>query len=505
MHTSHSVRLSWILGALLLMAGAGLTSAQTSLPSDVAMTCPVSEEMFRDWFFGSVVKNGSVKAADSVNFPKQNTTCMFYQWGAQMFLWLTSPVDDGLVLDGPAFFTVLPPNAQGKRLLVSNDESRTLKVALRSGKPDTVGEIGQAGGGGVLMSQGESLVYYGLHVNNIFAYFLTGQKEDFFAMTKYPYNDRQLKAVEVYTGARFEDVFLYSPKALVMELKTSWVKASTLKNPEDFIRIKGEIPTYKPAQGKETTLWKRQQATEVTELALVGLHIVGTVQNHPEFVWATFEHLSNVPDASYWYNTAGGKSKTFAFSSKGTYTFAQSGVSVQEANTKCMKENRDGDIVAVEKSGTLACANGISPSSTVRVNPWGSPGEKASAENNTLLISNNRSVINQLPEGDVRKNYIQVGGTWTAGRTDGDLAPIPDTDGYKESVNLRGSPLLANSTMETYTQDLNCFDCHFQSAKAPDSFKVVDYSALSHIYEEIVPLIPDDSERQKQEAAPRNE
>ena len=31
-------------------------------------------------------------------------------------------------------------------------------------------------------------------------------------------------------------------------------------------------------------------------MALVGLHVVGVVQGHPEFVWATFEHDKNAPD-----------------------------------------------------------------------------------------------------------------------------------------------------------------------------------------------------------------
>jgi hypothetical protein len=28
---------------------------------------------------------------------------------------------------------------------------------------------------------------------------------------------------------------------------------------------------------------------------LVGLHVVLTVKDHPEFVWATFEHVRNAP------------------------------------------------------------------------------------------------------------------------------------------------------------------------------------------------------------------
>lgn len=31
-------------------------------------------------------------------------------------------------------------------------------------------------------------------------------------------------------------------------------------------------------------------------VALVGLHVVGTTINHPEFLWATFEHKLNSPE-----------------------------------------------------------------------------------------------------------------------------------------------------------------------------------------------------------------
>ena len=39
----------------------------------------------------------------------------------------------------------------------------------------------------------------------------------------------------------------------------------------------------------------RTKAESVT-VALIGLHVVGVVEDHPEFVWATFEHEDNAPD-----------------------------------------------------------------------------------------------------------------------------------------------------------------------------------------------------------------
>ncbi len=182
--------------------------------------------------------------ADSVDFPTQNTVCDFYKWATRTFLWLTSPRGDGFVLDGPAIFTVLPANDQGNRHLVKHTDDTVLRMALLIRKFDDIEEIGQAGGRGVLMSQGGSLVYYGVHVNDVYGYFLTGQKRGAFPKVKqYPHNLNALKAVEAYVRKAFPETTLRSPETLIMELKTSWVEASTLSHPETFVRIKQRCPS----------------------------------------------------------------------------------------------------------------------------------------------------------------------------------------------------------------------------------------------------------------------
>ena len=55
--------------------------------------------------------------------------------------------------------------------------------------------------------------------------------------------------------------------------------------------------------------------------------------------------------------------------------------------------------------------------------------------------------------------------------------------------NEIGTSNLANSTMETYHQNINCFDCHTTSTKD-------DYTGLSHISVEIVTLTKDESKKQ---------
>ena len=427
-------------------------------------------------------------AADSVAFPVQNTVCDFYKWGARMFLWLTSPEGDGLVLDGESVFNVLPANHKGARYLQdTEDTGEAMRFAVRSEKADDIGEIGQAGSGGVLMSQNGSLVYYGVHINDVYAYFLTGQKNGQFPLeTKFPRTQDDLNAVESYVAKAFPHVTLSDADALTMELKTSWVEASTVADASDFITMPAEIPNYEKVSD---TRWERQ-GTRTTELALVGMHVVGTVQNHPEFVWATFEHVANAPNAPYYYTDTNGDLKMARDPSDADYIFAAKGSGLHQiqANVECMKEGDDGDIVAKTDGGKPVCQGGIVPSDTLRLYPWGSPNDKSAAENNTLLISNNNSVRGQLSDGDVRANYVQIGGIWTSPAKNGEDAPIPDTAAFHTS-DLRGSKALANATMETYVQGTSCFSCHKQTKGAPNSFQPFD---LSHIYSQIVPLTPSD-------------
>ena len=71
----------------------------------VDAACSISPKEFNSWFVnGSISKNGVVGFADSVNFPTDNNKCDFYKWAHQMFLWITSPVNGGILLDTATFY-----------------------------------------------------------------------------------------------------------------------------------------------------------------------------------------------------------------------------------------------------------------------------------------------------------------------------------------------------------------------------------------------------------------
>jgi len=446
------------LGAAL---ATGTASAQIVLPSDPKPTCTVSASAFAGWFqSGSVTRNGIVNPADSVGFPTDNTNCDFYKWSSQMFLWLTSPsyLGVGSVFDSPVFYNVSPADGQGQRRLIANTPDLPIPIfPVRARKPEEIGETGQAGGNGVLVSQAGSLVYYGIHVNDVYAEFLTGQKAGAISATEFPTTQADLDAVERFAGQDFSDGV-----ALTLELKTSWVDAATVGDTSRYLTITAQVPAYTRGSA---TLWTAA-GTETRQLALVGMHVVGTVQGHPEMVWATFEHVNNAPDNTYFYTAADGTMRVVPYSGTGDWLFMPSGGSISGANV---------ERATVDKAGNIVAASGqtIGPANIVRINPWGDAGNTASsATNNTEILSLNKDVLALLADGDFRRNYLLIGALWTRdGRIPGTGDPAPTQVGSLE---------LANATMETYHQNLNCFSCHQGT-----SFGKGD---LSHIYFEILPL-----------------
>lgn len=460
--------------ALALFASSFLVTgaqAQSKLPPDPAPTCTVTASEFASWFAsGTVTVDGRVHPANSVGFPDPNTNCDFYKWSAQMFLWLTSPEPAGsgrYVFDADPFYDVSPEDANKQREFIPSSVGNPF--ALRFQKPEEIGETGQAGGSAVLISQQDSLVYYGVHTNDVYAYFLTGQKDGQIPVSEFPTTQSDLEKVEEFAKG-FAGISFSDGIALTMELKTSWVDADTV-DASKYVTVTATVPKYTKTS---ETVWTLQPNTETKQLALVGFHVVGTVQGHPEMVWATFEHLGNTPDNDYfyYYNGFPPMLRPIRYDSFGEWLFMATGGDMFDANVERAKvDGATGDIVATE-------SHTIGPSNTYRVNPWGNTfREPIEASNNTEIISLNTEVLGHLAPNDVRANYILIGALWTQ---HGQIPP----DGTQI-----GSLELANSTMETYHQSLNCFSCH--KRPSPDA----DGLSISHIYWNLQPLTPKQTTR----------
>jgi hypothetical protein len=175
-------------------------------------------------------------------------------------------------------------------------------------------EQGEAISNGVLEAQtsaGGSLIYYATVVNDVYAYYATAVADGKISLVSdgictpaagsvcFPTTGPQLNQIASFaTGhATFPDA-----NALAIEVKSAWVAAAGLADLGSYITMNATIPTYNPSvpppAGTKTLTAAGQQTVQ---LALVGMHVVGSAAGHPEMIWATFEHVNNAPAGTYSY------------------------------------------------------------------------------------------------------------------------------------------------------------------------------------------------------------
>lgn len=208
---------------------------------------------------------------------------------------------------------------------------------------------------------------------------------------------------------------------------------------------------------------------EGNEIALVGLHVVTKPEAHQARVWTTFEHRDNAPDCQD-VKTAG------APATARDWTFFTKGRSCTPASP--------GAYLCPQPNGFCNCwraAESPQPTLVCREDPITNPA----------VVAINEAVAAEAAFG-VLRNYQLVGAFW-ADDTGGppfvavtcrgeDGKPVPGTDGEDQWIfypyspgsdcavpsptqlfggsTVGKAPTLANTTMETYVQDLSCFVCH---------------------------------------------
>jgi hypothetical protein len=298
--------------------------------------------------------------------------------------------------------------------------------------------------------QDNNLVYYMAQVNDVYAYFLTGTKNGKIMPppTMFPASQMELNAVKMY--ARNHGIMSFpDEKALIVELKSSWIELPPGGNYGDYVSIEAQVPNFDELSD---THWKRKGLRPAT-LAMVGMHIAFSVKGHPELIWATFEHVNNAPNARYQYLDRRD------FESLGPWLFSSGG----NASANRPRMVMDGDDIKAIGGQT------IGPSDVLRISPWGTYQAQFTPIPNAKVISTNNNVQGRLLHGDARKNYMLVGATW----------------GMK-----LGSRHLANSTIETFVQPASCLDCHdVNTNKLGGSDGHGHGAGLSHVYDD--PLFPD--------------
>ena len=350
--------------------------------------------------------------------------------------------------------------------------------------PEQAGQIGA-----VLLAQSNAVIYYTMAVNDVYAWFLTGvangaiQTNNQFPTTQSDLN--QIVAYAARYGVTFPDA-----NALAIEAKMSWVDASTLPNPSDYITMPATVPVYNTSS---QTTWP-QTTTKPVTLALLGMHVVGSSNGHPEMLWGTFEHFGNSPNATYQYVNTSGQTVPQPQNTSGTWLLTSSGSSgpFNVARANYLKA----PAITAQPCSTTPGVNPppppcpvIGPSDTLRQNAFGvapvgvpNQNDATPAIANTEVISIDTNILGQLVKGDIRANYYQLGTTWTDGGA-------PPTSPFPVGGNEIGTSYLSNSTMETYQQwegttnpGNNCLDCHQSSSTS------ITTTSVSHIFPCLAPL-----------------
>ena len=363
------------------------------------------------------------------------TNCQFHQWSWQKFLWLTKPAENGLPLFQSNLYQV---GGSMKELARKTDDTVVIT------------DVFQAGSNGILKTNAAfatdkkaHTVMYSIHVDKK----MLGSSINFKSMLLNkklsPTNDSTFP-----NGA--------------LELKVAWVDATAISEDEiaNYYTTLAEVDT---GNGSEKSY---------TKVALLGMHVVGRVINHPEFIWATFEHASMSPD----YDWAATTSSTDA-----PITNASDMLLFKKGTV-----NGTSPIVWDKASNTP-----FTPSEAFNVYHHGVPrvpggGFLPTKQNGDTNYKNIISINKCVRKGlgsDVWGNYFYKGSIWINmdGTTPAEQAKrITEFGGglgnIENDTNLRGSLGISNITMETYTQVFvdtaakfhalspnsigNCMSCH---------------------------------------------
>jgi hypothetical protein len=342
------------------------------------------------------------------------TNCQFHQFAWQWFLSVTQPSAPGS--DERVFETFNVVGAGGKTHCFANGPApkgkaaiqrslfvRTLKPQSGDFQPVLPQNIKQAGSRGVLYDQKGNVVLYAML-----------------------YNSTECKGTTTQG---------FLPGTI--EIKTSW-------------RI---LPAVDPSYYTMTaTIQPPSAPAQTFTLGLVGFHLVINTTNHPEFVWATFEHASNGPNCTNPQATPPlGWTFTSAPAAACLAANGFSGCSQFRFNTAA----KAGALTGTPNEVCRAFSDGTDPGP--KTNGNNNDTNRFNVDTLNAQIVGANGFVTALPSSNpmaVWKNYSLQGALWTNGGV-----ASGGTDAQ------RGSRELVNTTMETFNQDpatgnKNCFGCH---------------------------------------------
>ena len=234
----------------------------------------------------------------------------------------------------------------------------------------------------------------------------------------------------------------YGPLGAI-ETKAAWLE---LPNSADWPRFK---------TSKAVVTYPGQQPKTVT-VGLVGLHIIHKTALGQQFIWATFEHKDNAPDATQVAN------KQFAPS----YTYYNPNCNPATDPYKCVANANPTKV----NGGNNQYAW---PNQVVRNIPL-----PTRANNNIVGLNQYvHSLIAQQNPNSVFLNYELVNTLWSNQNTTIQPGARTPLVAAQLSPNINQEPV-ASTVLETYVQQLTCLSCHasapIASIKQQSTTKIYD-------------------------------
>lgn len=265
-------------------------------------------------------------------------------------------------------------------------------------------------------------------------------------------------------------------------LKTAWIRTSDAwKDSNNYYNTWADIYS---ANGK----CSRER------VSLVGMHIVGTVLNHPEFIWSTFEHDDLAPGYNWDTVTKWPADTSKPVLSNTDYLLYNKGTPM----SACLNTN-----LAMHKSFTNVFNMfplGEAWSFMYHVNsslnpPADTLPDKLDITDHSNVVSLNKSVHEHLEKvKGPWSHYFYKGAVWLNAAYHSFGPGNPNYYLLTDSA-LNGGRALSNITMETFTQtdytgiystgSMSCFGCHATAdfVNVKDSNNQLSYNlVISHLF-----------------------
>lgn len=205
---------------------------------------------------------------------------------------------------------------------------------------------------------------------------------------------------------------------------------------------------------------------EIRDVALVGLHIVHKTESNPQWIWSTFEHVDNVPDAAAVANGTAPVDRYRFWSGECTEHAVPRACRTLAVGSCRPKSPQPTSTSCQPNTAPAYCLDLFSrecppyPIQATRALPIADSGDN-------LVRQTNAAVQQMIREGagadSVWQYYQLVGTVWSGAPVEQNTPGGPPSLAPLSVAGMRpsdGALPLANTTLETFTQSTGCLSCH---------------------------------------------